>query len=99
MWVKVCGDYVILGGESAIFRSGFIWACGKKHAQQALRLGLLTPPLSTSAYLYFAGKAQAQLFNLFVRIEISLVCLYLKMASTKPQKGLLAKNFVLRHNS
>ena len=67
--------------------------------KQALRLGLLTPPLSTAAYLYFIGKAQAQLFNLFVRIEISLVCLYLKMASTKPQRGLLAKNFVLRHNS
>lgn len=26
--------------------------------KQALRFGLLTPPLSTAAYLYFAGKAQ-----------------------------------------
>ena len=67
--------------------------------KQALRFGLLTPPLSTAAYLYFTGKAQAQLFSLFVRIEISLVCLYLKMASTNPQRGLLAKSFVLRHNS
>ena len=67
--------------------------------KQDLRFGLLTPPLSTAACLYFAGKAQAQLFSLFVRIEISLVCLYLKMASIKPQRGLLAKSFVLRHNS
>ena len=61
--------------------------------KQALRLGLLTPPLSTAAYLYFAGKAQAQLFSLFLRIEISYVCLYLKMASTKPKKKIVGKEF------
>ena len=33
----------------------------KNTCKQALRLGLLTPPLSTAAYLYFAGKAQVSL--------------------------------------
>ena len=31
-------DYVILGGISVIFRSEFIWECGKIHANKPLGL-------------------------------------------------------------
>ena len=35
---RLCDIIVILGGESAIFRSEFIWACGKIHANKPLGL-------------------------------------------------------------
>ena len=35
---RLCDIIVILGRESAIFRSEFIWACGKKHANKPLGL-------------------------------------------------------------
>lgn len=152
MWVKVCGDYVVLGGRltcsqvrtvtkgllvdefarcfvdfideiedfwyipQAVMRllaSEFIrHYCDFRrriaHISERVYMGVGknmqtspqawpfdTPSINIRLSI-LRRLSSGQLFSLFLRIEISYVCLYPKTASTKPKKKIVGKEFCVK---
>ena len=60
-----------------------------------LILGHYTPSINIRLSI-LRRLSSGQLFSLFLRIEISYVCLYPKTASTKPKKKIVGKEFCVK---